>query len=594
MPLPENIAMGWHALEGQPRVRATGDWRKHGKYWIVPIIVTMDESSEFLPNETHWWLRVALAYPKDSVEFFPDAAHGITRTFQHQRHNGGPTKGDPYRQGNPCLTYSTSALARLIDDQEPTNTFEKIRWHVERLLEWLTLAHKDELALQGGPFELPDLPNKDLTTTFGFREDEQTFHQWQGFEVCSGSMEVIRTPGRMLYAGAFQTTNGVVLEPGWGSYVEQSKNRMNGVWLKLPEPPILKPWQYPETLGELIACLQPTALDLPEILCQTARDAIYRQQEFLPVVLGYPIPRYNGEKPITIHWQALIFPLILKVPNGFRNTTRSLWTINQTRAFADSAKLQYLTSTNLNPSEIATRGRLPENVVTRHCFLIGAGALGSAVAEHLVRAGVQRMTIMDSDFLEVKNLVRHQLSLPEVGHSKAIALAKRLQSLNPNTKIEGHFESFPPEENSNLYAALMTADVIINATADAQVAAALSHIPFDQDKIFFALSLGWRAKKLYCYGARAKRFPEKRYARLREPHLEIDASNHASEELPWEGIGCYHPVFPARYDDVQLMTAIAIKQIEDFIQSCKNSKLIVVSQVEVDGCFTGLQTEVVE
>lgn len=35
--------------------------------------------------------------------------------------------------------------------------------------------------------------------------------------------------------------------------------------------------------------------------------------------------------------------------------------------------------------------------------------------------------------------------------------------------------------------------------------------------------------------------------------------------MPWEGIGCWHPVFPARADDIALNAALAVKFIESFL-----------------------------
>src|SRR4051812_38882346 len=44
-----------------------------------------------------------------------------------------------------------------------------------------------------------------------------------------------------------------------------------------------------------------------------------------------------------------------------------------------------------------------------HVALIGCGALGSAVADLLVRAGVGELTIVDRDYVELHNLQRQSL-----------------------------------------------------------------------------------------------------------------------------------------------------------------------------------------
>src|SRR6185503_3754617 len=72
-------------------------------------------------------------------------------------------------------------------------------------------------------------------------------------------------------------------------------------------------------------------------------------------------------------------------------------------------------------------------------LVCGCGALGSVVAETLVRAGVGFVRIVDRDFLELNNLQRQVLydeqdvadALP-----KAIAAANKLRGINSEIEIE--------------------------------------------------------------------------------------------------------------------------------------------------------------
>jgi adenylyltransferase/sulfurtransferase len=73
-------------------------------------------------------------------------------------------------------------------------------------------------------------------------------------------------------------------------------------------------------------------------------------------------------------------------------------------------------------------------------LIIGCGALGSILAETMVRAGVGRVTIADRDFVEFSNLQRQVLfdeddarqSLP-----KAAAAEKKLRRINSSVTVEG-------------------------------------------------------------------------------------------------------------------------------------------------------------
>jgi molybdopterin/thiamine biosynthesis adenylyltransferase len=79
--------------------------------------------------------------------------------------------------------------------------------------------------------------------------------------------------------------------------------------------------------------------------------------------------------------------------------------------------------------------------------LVGCGALGSAVADLLARAGVGRLRIVDRDFVEFSNLQRQTLfdeadareSLP-----KAIAAEKKLRAVNSSIAIEGIVADLTP------------------------------------------------------------------------------------------------------------------------------------------------------
>ncbi len=72
-------------------------------------------------------------------------------------------------------------------------------------------------------------------------------------------------------------------------------------------------------------------------------------------------------------------------------------------------------------------------------LLIGCGALGSVIADSLVRAGVGTLRLVDRDFLELSNLQRQTLFDEDDvagGLPKSIAAANRLAKINSNVKIE--------------------------------------------------------------------------------------------------------------------------------------------------------------
>ncbi|SDI31798.1 adenylyltransferase and sulfurtransferase [Alteribacillus persepolensis] len=89
-------------------------------------------------------------------------------------------------------------------------------------------------------------------------------------------------------------------------------------------------------------------------------------------------------------------------------------------------------------SGIGKKGQ--ENIRKKNVLIIGAGALGGANAEMLVRAGVGKVTIVDRDYVDGSNLHRQQLFTEQdaIEHvPKAIAAEHRLEALNTDTEITG-------------------------------------------------------------------------------------------------------------------------------------------------------------
>src|SRR3954454_15106286 len=72
-------------------------------------------------------------------------------------------------------------------------------------------------------------------------------------------------------------------------------------------------------------------------------------------------------------------------------------------------------------------------------LLVGCGALGSVIADQLVRAGVGHLRIVDRDIVELTNLQR-QVLFDEADEAealpKAVAAARRLAAVNSTVTIE--------------------------------------------------------------------------------------------------------------------------------------------------------------
>ena len=74
-------------------------------------------------------------------------------------------------------------------------------------------------------------------------------------------------------------------------------------------------------------------------------------------------------------------------------------------------------------------------------LIVGAGALGASLAQHMARAGIGRIRIVDRDFVEPSNLQRQTLFDEEDARQalpKAAAAAAKLRRINSGIAIEEH------------------------------------------------------------------------------------------------------------------------------------------------------------
>ncbi|HWK22862.1 MAG TPA: ThiF family adenylyltransferase [Ureibacillus sp.] len=97
-------------------------------------------------------------------------------------------------------------------------------------------------------------------------------------------------------------------------------------------------------------------------------------------------------------------------------------------------------------------------------LIIGAGALGSASAEMLARAGIDTITIVDRDYVEYSNLHRQHLYTEADAMNqlpKAIAAKNRLQQINSEITIDSHIIDI---NASNIEALVKNQSIIIDAT----------------------------------------------------------------------------------------------------------------------------------
>lgn len=126
-----------------------------------------------------------------------------------------------------------------------------------------------------------------------------------------------------------------------------------------------------------------------------------------------------------------------------------------------------------------------------HLILIGAGGIGSPVAAALTRKGVGRLSIIDDDVVELKNLTRQWYDRADIGKFKAHSLARNLSDdgLFPTTLVAHPFRFQELLERGHSFddATVLCCGVDNNATRRAVCQFALDH---NVPAIYAAVSRG--------------------------------------------------------------------------------------------------------
>ena len=82
-------------------------------------------------------------------------------------------------------------------------------------------------------------------------------------------------------------------------------------------------------------------------------------------------------------------------------------------------------------------GNKIDKIHNKHVLIIGLGGVGSYAVEALIRSGIENITIVDKDVIDITNLNRQLMTTHEnIGKYKTDEIEKRIRSINPNCKIK--------------------------------------------------------------------------------------------------------------------------------------------------------------
>jgi hypothetical protein len=193
----------------------------------------------------------------------------------------------------------------------------------------------------------------------------------------------------------------------------------------------------------------------------------------------------------------------------------------------------------------------------------------------MARGGAQDLALFDNEILNLENLVRHTLAGREVGCSKAIELARRLNGIHSQGSIRGFNLSLPLPDRSrkgerDARQAFDAAQAHIDCTGSESVFQWISRAGRERDKLVLHVFLGAHARFFtICASGRhvsCAMVAKSLFADIyngRAPFSWDKYDPGTEEVLP--GAGCWQGTFPAKGPDIAALVACAMPIVEHLL-----------------------------
>lgn len=146
-----------------------------------------------------------------------------------------------------------------------------------------------------------------------------------------------------------------------------------------------------------------------------------------------------------------------------------------------------LMTSRLDPDWTVGRDQHPEisGRQAKHVLVLGCGALGSPIVDHIAKAGVGRISVVDADTMSSANIGRHLLGADSIGQNKVNAIAQRINSAYPATEVTPYAMSTAEWLKKNT---LVDVDVVLDLTGEPDV-----RVQIEQVRLSYPcpLLIGW-------------------------------------------------------------------------------------------------------
>jgi len=280
---------------------------------------------------------------------------------------------------------------------------------------------------------------------------------------------------------------------------------------------------------------------------------IFNKGEIIPLIIGYKIP--NGE----LHWEMIILKSG-SLPIYGKKGSNKKW-----KTYLDEEEdIVWGNTHNISYDYFFGRGKLSDKITNGRILLIGIGAVGSMVANTLVRGGCKNLCIVDFDRKYPENICRSEYTLSPLICSKTEELREQLYAISPYVEIPTFDMDLKlllqntPEKIRDFEEIFNSYNFVFDCTTDNDLLYLMSKLNLKNN--LFSFSISNKAGQLVC-ACEGNRY---KFSRTQFN----DVLKYDIDDLH-DPVGCWSPTFKASYNDIALLVQAALKHINFKLEANK-------------------------
>lgn len=384
--------------------------------------------------------RLRICIPRD----FPFAKPDLF--FSHMRFSGKPH----VQWGASICLYQSSET-----EYQPS---DGLFGFFERVDQWLAAAGSGQLDPEDAPLH-PPVAYPTSTTRFVVKADTPAERHDESFWIGRADLTRVRSD-RFDVVGWTHLNDWEETDPGHPIAA--------AVIVKQPLAT-----EYPTKVYDLIKLVEEAGLEFMTLWRMLRLFAVLTAPDQPAwMVFGAPMRRKAEGEPLKPHltvWEIAAEPLAA-LRAYIRSDDEDLASRDEVIKWLVNAPLKWCYVMEDRPEIVLRRDgdAITSALVGKRVLLLGCGALGSAIAETVVRAGAHTLGLVDNASVKPGVLVRQRYSDADIGRPKANALRDRLNALGLACRVSA--EVFDLRSQALTRFTLDDWDMMIDATASVSVA----------------------------------------------------------------------------------------------------------------------------